>query len=274
MTPGSPRRPIPARRPPARRLAAPASLALLLLTLVIRGAAPIAAAAPAVATPPSTAAVAPAPALPAAGAKTAPAADHRQENKLLARRYLTEVLAAGRLDQLDQIVAKTFVDRSPAAPNARGLDAARQAAQRVRTVFATVEYDPQELTAEDDRVAVHYLVLGTPRPLPGKPAPPTVALDGVAFFHMHGGRIDSAFVLNDQAGFLRQLGFTMAPAAAPPAARGSAAAPSSPGATPPRGAPSPPSGATPLPGAAPPSPSVPPPAAAPPANPPPPAGGR
>jgi predicted ester cyclase len=154
------------------------------------------------------------PSRPAVHAATAAAApDHRQENenKVLVRRYLTEVLAAGKLDKLDEIVAKTFVDRTPGAPKLRGPAAARQAQQKLRDLFSKVEYDPQALIAEGDQVAARYLVLATPKPERGAPAPPPLLLNGIALFRVSAGRIQEVFVINDQVGLLRQLGYTLVP---------------------------------------------------------------
>jgi predicted ester cyclase len=169
---------------------------------------------------------------------SAAAADHRQENKTLVRRYLTEVLAAGKLDKLDEIVASSFVDRSPsAAASLRGLAAARQAQKRLRELFTKVEYSPQALIAEGDQVAARYVLLATLKPERGAPAAPPLLLNGIALFRVRAGRIQEVFVLNDQLGLLRQLGYTLVPPG------GSAAAPGPPATTPP--APGPPPGAPP-----------------------------
>jgi hypothetical protein len=171
----------------------------------------------------------------------AAASDHRQENKALVRRYLTEVLAAGKLDKLDEIVAKGFADRSPGAPNLHGADLVRQTRGKLQALFGKLEYDPQELVAEDDRVAARYLVLATPRPSPGKPAPPPLVLSGLALFRVRAGRLQEVFVLNDQMGMLRQLGYSLVP---PPANPGQAAPPPPAGAA----APPPPVSSSPPPG--------------------------
>ena len=151
------------------------------------------------------------PSRPAADPRQDNPADHRQENKVLVRRYLTEVLAAGKLDKLDEIVAKTFVDRTPGAPGLRGPAAARQAQQKLRDLFVKVEYEPQALIAEGDQVAARYMLLATPKPERGGPPPPPLLLNGVALFRVSAGRIQEVFVLNDQIGLLRQLGYTLVP---------------------------------------------------------------
>lgn len=160
--------------------------------------------------------------------------DRRRENKLLVRRYLTEVLAGGKLEKLDEIVAKTFVDRSPGAADLHGAAAVRQAQKKLRSLFSKVEYNPQELIAEDDRVSARYLVVATPRAEPGgPPPPPPLVLHGVALFLIRDGRIQEVFVFNDQVGLLRQLGYTLVPpgAGGPPA--GTAAPPAAARPTPP-----------------------------------------
>ena len=149
------------------------------------------------------------------------AADHRRENKALVRRYLTEVLAAGKTDDLDRLVAKTFVDRTPGAPKLRGAAAVRQAQKKLHTLFSKLEYDPQELIAEDDRVAAHYLVTATVRTEEGVAESPPVVLDGVALFRIRGGKIQDVYVLNDQISFLRQLGYKLGSPDAAPAPSGS-----------------------------------------------------
>jgi predicted ester cyclase len=218
----------------ARRLAAASLLCALLAGA--GGLAPVAALAPAAAaTAPAT--TTPAAAAPAA-APPAAAPDRRRENKLLVRRYLVEVLGAGRIDKLDEIVAKTFVDRTPGVPDLRGPAAARQAQKKLRQLFSKVEYNPQELIAEDDRVAARYLVTVTPRPEPGSPPPPPLLLNGIAFFRVRGGRIEEVFVFNDQVGLLRQLGYALVPpgaGAGPPAAVPPGATPTPP--VPPSGPP-------------------------------------
>ena len=172
------------------------------------------------------------------------------------RRYLTEVLAKGQMEDLDAIVAKTFVDQTPGAPNLRGPTAVRQARQKISALFTKVEYDPQELVAEDDRVAARYLVLALPKPELGKPTPQPLIINGMAIFHVRAGRIQDVYVINDQANMLRQLGYTLVPpAATQPAIRGGSPPPSgglpSPngGQAPPNSGSQPPSAGPPLPDA-------------------------
>jgi predicted ester cyclase len=240
--------------------ALPAAASLLwALLAAVSGAAPGALSPPPPTTPAAPAAAPPGKA--AAPDAAAAASDRRRQNKALARRYLTEVLGAGKVEKLDEIVARTFVDRTPGAPDLRGPEAARQAQLKLRRLFSKVDYNPQELIAEDDRVAARYVVTATPRPEPGAPQPPPLLLNGIALFRIRGGRIEEVFVINDQVSLLRQLGYTLVPpgagrSTASPA--GGAASPASPPpASPPPASKPPPPAAAPAPPASDPAPPPP-----------------
>lgn len=233
--------------PPAlpRRSRTAAALILAAALAAAGGAAGAPAQAPSTGAPPRQSATAP----------KQPPADHRQENKALVRRYLTEVMATGNADRLDEIVARTFTDRSAgAAANLHGPDAVREIQKRLHSLFGKLEYDIQDLVAEDDRVAARYVVLATPRPEPHRPPHAPMLLNGLAVFRIRAGRIQEVFVVNDQLGALRQLGYTVVPPGAAPAAPAAAphtappVAPGTPAASP--GAslpPSPPPAASPSP---------------------------
>jgi predicted ester cyclase len=195
----------------------------------------------------------------ASPSRAAGPADRRQENKALVRRYLTEVLAAGNAGHLDEIVARNFADRSPGAANLHGADAVREIQKRLHSVFAKLEYDPQDLVAEGDRVAARYLILGTPRPEPRQPAPPPILINGLAFFRLRAGRIQEVFVVNDQITLLRQLGYSLVPpgsaASLPPpsAARPTPPATAAHPTSPPTARPTPPASSSPTPSSPPPA---------------------
>lgn len=150
-------------------------------------------------------------ALPAAGQEAAPAAG-LEANKTLVRRYLEEVLTAGRFALLDELFSPGFVDRTPGAPaDVRGPEAIRAAQRRARQLFDDIRYTVDDLVAEGDRVAARYTVRATRKPTAeddGKP----VEVIGITLFRIADGRIQEAWIVNDQIELFRQLGYTLAPA--------------------------------------------------------------
>ncbi|MDP9122110.1 MAG: ester cyclase [Acidobacteriota bacterium] len=153
-------------------------------------------------------------ATPAIKGKVPDSPERLAANKALVRRYITEVLSQGRVEELDELVAKSYVDRTPGAPaGGKGPNAVREAQRQMRTLFGDIHYAVQELVAEGDRVAARYVVQATPRVAAGAPPLPSVVINGITFFKIAGGKLQETWIINDQLNMFRQLGFRMAPAA-------------------------------------------------------------
>ena len=126
-----------------------------------------------------------------------------------------QVLGGGDLGQLDEILAPDFADRTPGAPaSPRGPAAIRDTQLRARELFQDVQYTLEDLISEGDRVAARYTVNARHR---GSSRP--IEVSGVTFFRVAGGKIQEAWIVNDQIELFRQLGYTITPPkpATPPA---------------------------------------------------------
>ena len=148
---------------------------------------------------------------PAAPAQPIPAAtDQMSANKDLVRRYLSEVLSAGKLDVLDQLLAPDFVDSTPGAPkDVRGPEVIRAAQARARKIFPEVSYTVEDLIAEGDKVAARYTVRATGRADSGPG--PKVEVTGITIFRIADGKIREAWIINDQIEMFLQLGYSLQP---------------------------------------------------------------
>jgi predicted ester cyclase len=132
-------------------------------------------------------------------------------NKALVRRYLAEVLSAGRLDQLDQLLAADFVDSTPGAPqDVRGPEVVRGAQQRAREIFPQVEYVVDDLIAERDKVVARYTVRATSKGSESAPGRP-IEVTGITIFRIADGKIRETWIVNDQIEMFLQLGYTLQP---------------------------------------------------------------
>jgi predicted ester cyclase len=144
-------------------------------------------------------------------------------NKALVRRYLAEILSAGRLELLDQLLSPDFVDSTPGAPqNVRGPEVVRSAQQRAREIFPQVEYKVDDLVAEGDKVVARYTVRATSRGSGSSPGRP-IEVTGVTIFRIAEGKIREMWIVNDQVEMFLQLGYTLEPPqqqAPPPPAPG------------------------------------------------------
>lgn len=140
-----------------------------------------------------------------------PQDDPLEPNKALVRRYLSEVLSAGRLDLLDQLLAADFVDSTPGAPkDVRGPEVIRAAQQRAREIFPQVEYKLEDLISEGDKVVARYTVRANSRGSGSSPGRP-VEVTGITIFRIADGKIHETWIVNDQIEMFLQLGYTLQP---------------------------------------------------------------
>jgi predicted ester cyclase len=136
--------------------------------------------------------------------------DPAAANKALVRRYLTDVLSAGHLEILDQILAADFVDSTPGADQSvRGPEVIRRSQQKARAIFPEVSYDVDDLIAEGDKVVARYTVRARTADTdqPGR----AVEVTGITIFRIAEGRIREAWIINDQIELFKQLGYTLQP---------------------------------------------------------------
>jgi predicted ester cyclase len=148
--------------------------------------------------------------VPAAVPPAAPPDPHAA-NKELVRRYIDEVLSAGKLEVLDQLLAADFEDSTPgAAKDLRGPDVVRRAQAKARTIFPEVHYTIEDLIAEGDRVAARYTVRARSQDSDNAPGKP-IAVTGITIFRIAGGKIREAWIINDQIEMFQQLGYTLQP---------------------------------------------------------------
>ncbi len=139
-----------------------------------------------------------------------------EQHKELVRRLLVEDLSRGDLAVADEILAPDFRDHTNPPDMQHGIAGHKAVVTLFRAAFPDLEYVPEELVAEGDRVAVRTTMRGTHR---GAffGLPPTgrwVTVDGIHILRIAGGKIAEHWGNNDDLGLMRQLGALPAPAAA------------------------------------------------------------
>jgi predicted ester cyclase len=136
-----------------------------------------------------------------------------EANKAIVKRYFEEVLDERKLDILDELVAADCVIHRPEAEEPiRGLEAFRQALERILQVYSEFTTTIHDLIAEDDRVVFrlsHQAVnrgewtsrIGT-HAVAGK----AVSWPAIVIFRIRDGKIAEEWVSRDELGMLIQLG--------------------------------------------------------------------
>lgn len=133
------------------------------------------------------------------------------ENKRAVRRIFEDYVNEPRTELLNELFADDYVGaQSGTAP--MGPAGFATTLQALREGFPDIRYSIEDLIAEGDVVAVRWQWTGTHRGVfrgPAgafQPTGKTVSNDGIAIFHVSGGKAVRASLITDRLGFLQQIG--------------------------------------------------------------------
>jgi steroid delta-isomerase-like uncharacterized protein len=128
-------------------------------------------------------------------------------NKQTIRDFIDEVLAGGRVDTLDQLVAPEFVSHTWGMTEA-GRDQLRDTTPQMHGQLSDVEMKIDHLVAEDEFVVAHLTSSATPKgefmgvPAAGK----RYTIGEFHLFRLRDGKIVEHWHQIDGLGLMRQLG--------------------------------------------------------------------
>ena len=133
-----------------------------------------------------------------------------ETNKALTRRFLEEVFNKGKLNVLDEIIAKDHVTTGPGTlPGLpTGPEGQKQLVTVYRNAFPDVHFTVDEQIAEGDKVVTRWTGRGTHKgelfgiPATGKSSTVT----GIAVDRIANGKIAESWGIFDQFGMMQQLG--------------------------------------------------------------------
>ena len=138
-----------------------------------------------------------------------------EENKTLSRRVVEEVLVAGNLDVVDEIISEDYVHHDPAMPEeGHGHESLKEFASMYRLAFPDVHVEIEDMIAEGDRVATRWVASGTHEgelmgiSLTGGNR---VTVAGTTIDRLVDGQIEETWDYYDALGMMRQLGAIPSP---------------------------------------------------------------
>ena len=133
-----------------------------------------------------------------------------ESNKTVSRRFFEEVFGKGKLNVLDEIIAKDHVNSGPGAisglPN--GPEGSKQFVTAYRNAFPDVHFTIDEQIAEGDKVVTRWTAHGTHQgELAGLPATSKSAtVTGIVVDRIVNGKIAESWGIFDEFGMMQQLG--------------------------------------------------------------------
>ena len=133
-----------------------------------------------------------------------------ETNKTVSRRFFDEVFSKGKLNVLDEIVAKDHVNKGPGTlPGLpTGPEGAKQLITVYRNAFPDLHFTIDEQIAEGDKVVTRWTAHGTNKgELLGMPATDrSSTVTGMAVDRIANGKIAESWGIFDQFGMMQQLG--------------------------------------------------------------------
>lgn len=130
-------------------------------------------------------------------------------NKRIVRRYFEEVLTAGNLTLIEELIAQNYVSHYPAGYElGGGPEDVRQIVTSVRRAFPDVHFSVDDLIAEGEKVVCRWTFQGVQEAdfmgisATGRKA----TVMGIAVYRVMNGQIAEAWFTWDALGLMRQLG--------------------------------------------------------------------
>ena len=133
-----------------------------------------------------------------------------ETNKTVSRRFLEEVFGKGKLNVLDEIIAKDHVNSGPGTipglPN--GPEGTKQFVTAYRNAFPDLHLTIDEQIAEGDKVMTRWSAQGTHQgELAGLPATgKSSTVTGISIDRIVNGKIAESWGIFDEFGMMQQLG--------------------------------------------------------------------
>ncbi|MBD0344671.1 MAG: ester cyclase [Coleofasciculus sp. Co-bin14] len=137
-----------------------------------------------------------------------PAPAH-EAHKAIARSYFNDVINAGNLELIGEIIAPEFVMHLPLLPHpVRGQEGLKHFVTMLRTAFPDIRYAIEREMGDQEMAAIRWTMAATHQgEFLGTPARGnSVHLQGVNIFRVHEGQIVEIWVNENDLGLLEQIG--------------------------------------------------------------------
>ena len=137
--------------------------------------------------------------------------EHRpivDDNLVVARRFVEEVLNEGNLAVADELLVPGFVEHHPPPRQGPGRDGLKERIAMLRTAFPDLQYTLDDEFAAADKVVIRVTARGTHEgELAGlAPTGSRFTMSGIVIFRIVGGKIVERWANYDNLSMLQQLG--------------------------------------------------------------------
>jgi steroid delta-isomerase-like uncharacterized protein len=136
-----------------------------------------------------------------------------QDNALIVRRFVDEIITQGNIDAAAQFVWEDVVEQVPLPGQGPGLEGLKDILRAMRAGFPDLVFSIHEQVSEGDKVVSRFEWTGTHKgeflgiPATGRP----VSVWGIVIDRLEEGRIKETRIIMDTLGLMIQLGVVPPP---------------------------------------------------------------
>jgi steroid delta-isomerase-like uncharacterized protein len=130
------------------------------------------------------------------------------QQNIEAQQRFGEAVNSGRLEAILEVVSPLVIDHDPAADQGPGPQGFVRLFTAYREAFPDLKVSPNHLTADDESIALAYIMSGTHKGsfLGIPPSGKTVRVRGVQIARFAEGKMVERWGSSDQLGLLEQIG--------------------------------------------------------------------
>ena len=133
-----------------------------------------------------------------------------EQNKQIVQRYFTEVWNGGKLEVLNELLDKQYINHTPSTPNPPvGPDGLKPIVAAIRRAFPDLHFEIKELIANDSMAVARLIMTGTQKDslfnLP--PTGKQITVNQMNIEKISNGKIIEHWRVTDELSMMKQLGF-------------------------------------------------------------------
>jgi len=132
-----------------------------------------------------------------------------EQNKKIVQRYYTEVWNQGKLDVLDSLLDKRYINHTPSTPNPPlGPDGLKPIVAAIRKAFPDLHYEIKDIVVNDSMAVVRMVMTGTQLdslfdlPATGR----KIRVNQINIEKIRNGQIVEHWRVTDELTLMKQLG--------------------------------------------------------------------
>jgi len=132
-----------------------------------------------------------------------------QENQEVAARLYEEGWQQGKLDVVDELIARNYSGQNNLLPGSlEGIEAYKRAVNTLRSAFSDLSFEFDQVVAEGDRLAIRQTARGKHSGsfMGIAPTNKQIAFGSMIFLRIDGGRVVEEHSIADLPGLMGQLG--------------------------------------------------------------------